>query len=196
MRNLFLACVCGALLAAGCGGNSSTPTTPSDVRSATLSSSSPSGTPASGGTSNNGSPGAGDNSGHQGNGGSDAGATPPATTPPPTMTPPPSTTPPTTEPEPNHPEPPEAQPEPEPEPEHGDDVPGGEQETEAKGTLGPITGACPAISSKVGSTKVTTSQATRFDDAACTAFKAGDKVEVDGVKQADGSIAATRLRKK
>jgi hypothetical protein len=71
-----------------------------------------------------------------------------------------------------------------------------ENEAEVEGTLGAITGTCPAITSTVGSTKFTTSASTRFDDAACSAFKAGDKVEVKGSKNADGSIAATRLKKK
>jgi hypothetical protein len=69
-------------------------------------------------------------------------------------------------------------------------------DVDVEGTLGAVTGACPAIASTVGSTKFTTSASTRFDDAACTAFKSGDKVEVSGAKQADGSIAATRLKKK
>lgn len=79
-----------------------------------------------------------------------------------------------------------------------DDNDNGENENEAEveGALGAITGTCPAITSTVGSTKFTTSASTRFDDAACSAFKAGDRVEVKGTKNADGSIAATRLKKK
>ena len=83
--------------------------------------------------------------------------------------------------------------------EDGDDDNGddndNENEADAEGTLGAVTGTCPAIASSVGSTKFTTSASTRFDDA-CSSFKAGDRVEVKGSKNTDGSIAATRLRKK
>jgi len=68
-------------------------------------------------------------------------------------------------------------------------------EVEVKGTLGPITGTCPSISSSVGTTHFTTNGSTRFDDVACTALKAGNTVEVKGTRNADGSIAATRVKK-
>jgi hypothetical protein len=70
-----------------------------------------------------------------------------------------------------------------------------ENEAEVEGTLGPITGTCPSISSSVGTTKFTTNSSTKFDDVACTALKAGGKVEVKGTRNADGSIAATRVKK-
>lgn len=76
--------------------------------------------------------------------------------------------------------------------EPGDD----EAEAEVEGTLGALTGTCPSIKSSVGSTMFATSPSTRFDGAACTAFKSGDRVEVEGTKKSDGSITATRLRKK
>ena len=78
-----------------------------------------------------------------------------------------------------------------PEPEPGD-----QNEAEVRGTLGAVSGRCPAIASSVGATTFTTSSSTRFDDAACTAFKAGDSVEVRGTRQADGSLAATRLKRR
>ena len=71
-----------------------------------------------------------------------------------------------------------------------------ENEVEADGALGAVTGTCPAIASTVGSTKFTTTTSTRFDGAACSALKAGDRVEVKGSKKSDGSIAATRVNKK
>jgi hypothetical protein len=70
------------------------------------------------------------------------------------------------------------------------------QDVELEGTLGAITGTCPVISSSVGATKFTTTASTRFDDAPCSAFKQGDKVEVKGTKNPDGSIVATRLERK
>lgn len=69
-------------------------------------------------------------------------------------------------------------------------------EIEIEGTLGSLTGSCPAISSSVSGTPFATSGATLFDGTACTAFKAGDRVQVKGPKSADGSIAATRVRKR
>jgi hypothetical protein len=68
-------------------------------------------------------------------------------------------------------------------------------EVEVEGTLGTVSGTCPAISSTVNTTKFTASASTRFDNP-CAGFKSGDKVEVKGSKNADGSIAATRLKKK
>src|SRR5207249_2189580 len=47
----------------------------------------------------------------------------------------------------------------------------GDDEVEVEGTLGPVTGTCPAISSSVGSTKFMTSSSTKFEGAACGAFK-------------------------
>ncbi len=80
---------------------------------------------------------------------------------------------------------------PETEPGDGND----QKEVDVEGTLGAVTGTCPVISSSVGSTKFMTSASTRFEDAACSAFKAGDKVEVKGTRNSDGSIAVTRLQK-
>jgi hypothetical protein len=77
------------------------------------------------------------------------------------------------------------------EPEPGDD-----NEARVRGTLGAVSGRCPAIASSVGATKFTTSSSTRFDDAACAAFRAGDSVEVRGTRQSDGSLAATRLTRR
>jgi hypothetical protein len=95
------------------------------------------------------------------------------------------------------PAPPGVEPEPEPEPEPGDNRgPGNGDEARAEGTLGAVSGTCPVIASSVGGTRFTTSASTRFDDAACSAFRTGDRVEVRGTRIADGSIAASRLEKK
>ena len=55
------------------------------------------------------------------------------------------------------------------------------------------TGACPAITFTVRSTKVTTTSATRFKDIACAAVQNGVEVEVRGIRQSDGSVVATRV---
>jgi hypothetical protein len=70
-----------------------------------------------------------------------------------------------------------------------------ENEVDVRGALGPITGTCPAISSTVGTTKFATTASTRFDDVACPALKAGASMRVRGIRNADGSVTATRLQK-
>jgi len=67
-----------------------------------------------------------------------------------------------------------------------------ENEVESSGTMGAVTGACPSITSSVGTTPFTTSPSTRFDSA-CSSFASGQRVEVKGTRLANGSIAATRL---
>lgn len=59
------------------------------------------------------------------------------------------------------------------------------------GLPSPLT--CPAMTFMVGTTKVTTTATTTFDDVTCTALTNGAIVEVDGTKQADGSILATKV---
>jgi len=68
-------------------------------------------------------------------------------------------------------------------------------EVEMRGALGSVTGTCPAISSTVAGSKFTTTSSTRFDNA-CSSFASGQQVEVRGTRNTDGSIAATRLRKR
>jgi uncharacterized protein DUF5666 len=71
-----------------------------------------------------------------------------------------------------------------------------DNEVELKGALGPITGSgCPSIQSSVGSTKFTTSTSTTFEDVSCSSLKAGDMVEVKGTRQANGTVAASRVQK-
>lgn len=72
----------------------------------------------------------------------------------------------------------------------------GRDEAKAEGLLSAISGTCPAIASSVGGTRFTTSASTRFDGAACSAFRNGDRVEAKGTRTGDGSIAASRLEKK
>ena len=76
-----------------------------------------------------------------------------------------------------------------------DEVEEDENEVEVEGTLGALSGGCPAIAFTVATVKVTTSAATRFDDTSCASLKNGDRVEVKGTKRSDGSIAATRVKK-
>jgi hypothetical protein len=73
-----------------------------------------------------------------------------------------------------------------------------EDEVELKGKIdaGSIAGTCGTnFSFKVNGTLVTTSATTRFKDVQCSSLKAGDSVEVKGIRNADGSISATRVEK-
>lgn len=79
----------------------------------------------------------------------------------------------------------------------GDDDNGGQQgEVDASGALGGLKGSCSAVSFTLGGYHVTTSASTTFDGGACSTFKNGDMVEMKGTRQADGSVAATKLKKK
>lgn len=58
--------------------------------------------------------------------------------------------------------------------------------------LSPTTG-CPVVTFMIGTTKVTTSAATVFDDVTCATLTNTTLVEVEGTRQTDGSILATRV---
>ena len=69
---------------------------------------------------------------------------------------------------------------------------------EVEGRVFELSGTCPTLTFKVGATagtatKVTTSATTTFSGVTCTAIANGAKVEVEGTKQADGSIAASSV---
>ena len=70
-----------------------------------------------------------------------------------------------------------------------------DDETELEGTISGLssTGNCPVVTFMIGSRKVTTSAATTFDDVSCANLANNARVEVDGIKQADGSVLATRV---
>lgn len=54
-------------------------------------------------------------------------------------------------------------------------------------------GSCPAVSFTIGATHVATSASTKLEDVTCATLVNGMSVEVKGVVQADGSIAATKV---
>jgi hypothetical protein len=70
-----------------------------------------------------------------------------------------------------------------------------DDEARVRGRLGSIAGTCPSITSTAAGVRFTTSPSTRFDDG-CSSFRAGDSVEIRGRRNGDGSIAATRMRKR
>lgn len=79
-------------------------------------------------------------------------------------------------------------------PGHDDDE---DQEAEVKGTVGgaAVGHACPAFTFTVGSTTVTTSAATKFEDTTCVGVVNGIRVEVDGTKTGPNAISAKKVQK-
>ena len=67
--------------------------------------------------------------------------------------------------------------------------------SEIEGTISGISAVsgCPVVTFMIGTTQVTTSATTTFDDVTCATLANGALVEVEGAKQADGSIVATRV---
>lgn len=70
-------------------------------------------------------------------------------------------------------------------------------EAEITGTVtGAPTTGCPLITFYVGTTKVTTTASTTWDDVTCATLASGDSVKVEGAKQPDGSIVAKEVEKR
>jgi hypothetical protein len=71
-----------------------------------------------------------------------------------------------------------------------------------EGSLGGLKGACPVINFGVNGYAVKTSAATKYypdipaPGAKCEDLKSGTKVEVEGKRQADGSVLAEKVTKK
>ncbi len=72
-----------------------------------------------------------------------------------------------------------------------DDATGGE--FEIQGSAGGVKGSCPSLTFTVNGYSVSTNGSTMFSGFACADLKSGTKVTVDGVKQTDGSVLATRI---
>ena len=72
---------------------------------------------------------------------------------------------------------------------------GAVDEMELEGVISGLsaTSGCPVVTFMIGTTKVTTSAATVFDDVLCSALANGALVEVEGTLQPDGSILATSV---
>lgn len=77
----------------------------------------------------------------------------------------------------------------------GNDNEGTADAEEVEGAISGLsaTTGCPVVTFMIGTTKVTTSAATSFDDVTCATLANAALVEVEGTTQADGSILATRV---
>lgn len=68
-----------------------------------------------------------------------------------------------------------------------------DDDDDIEGTVSELSGTCPNLTFAVGTTRVTTNDTTEFKGAACTALVNGTRIEAEGTRQADGSIAATKI---
>ncbi len=66
-------------------------------------------------------------------------------------------------------------------------------DVEVSGTVGSLSGACPALSFQVSGSSVRTTAATRFEHGSCGDLRAGVRVEVKGTRTGNGPITATRV---
>jgi hypothetical protein len=57
-----------------------------------------------------------------------------------------------------------------------------------KGVVSNLSGSCVTLTFTVQSTTVKTNGATKFEDGPCTRIAKGTRVEVEGTRQADGTI--------
>jgi hypothetical protein len=62
-----------------------------------------------------------------------------------------------------------------------------------KGVVAGLTGACPTRSFTVAGTAIKTSAATRFEGGTCATLANGVTAEIEGTRQGDGSVLATKV---
>ena len=68
-------------------------------------------------------------------------------------------------------------------------------EVELEGNLTGRSGTCPSISFSLSGTPVVTNSSTEFKDGSCSSLANGQRVEVKGTRQGDGSVLARRVEK-
>lgn len=73
-----------------------------------------------------------------------------------------------------------------------DDDEDDEDDNEVEGVVAGLTGTCPTITFTVNGITVVTGMATKFEDS-CTQITNGKRVEVEGTRQADGSLVAREV---
>jgi len=65
----------------------------------------------------------------------------------------------------------------------------------AQGTVSGLGGTCPSVTFFIGSTKVTTSLSTQFEDVTCLTLANSMKVEVKGTRANDGTLMASKVER-
>lgn len=68
-----------------------------------------------------------------------------------------------------------------------------DDEFEGKGAVSGLSGTCPAITFTLNAITIRATSATEFKEGACTSIANGDIVEVEGVRQTDGSVLAKKI---
>ena len=66
-------------------------------------------------------------------------------------------------------------------------------EFEARGAVAGLSGVCPVISLTLNGTTVRSNPSTKFKGATCASIANGTTIEVEGIRQADGSVVATEI---
>jgi len=79
--------------------------------------------------------------------------------------------------------------------EDDDDDEDDKDEVELEGNLTGRSGTCPSISFSLSGTPVVTNSSTEFKDGSCSSLANGQRVEVKGTRQGDGSVLARRVEK-
>ena len=67
------------------------------------------------------------------------------------------------------------------------------EEMDLKGVVAGLAGTCPTRSFTVAGTPIKTSAATRFSGVSCATLANGVRVEIEGTRQGDGSVLATKV---
>jgi hypothetical protein len=70
----------------------------------------------------------------------------------------------------------------------------GVEEMELEGIVSGLSGTCPTMTFTLNSMTVRTTALTEFKDGGCSALQNGAKVEIEGLKQPDGSVTALTVR--
>ncbi|HXH07276.1 MAG TPA: DUF5666 domain-containing protein [Vicinamibacterales bacterium] len=64
---------------------------------------------------------------------------------------------------------------------------------EVEGIVSQLSGRCPRLSFTLGGERIVTDASTRFERVTCATLRDGARVEVDGLRQADGTILAREV---
>lgn len=70
-----------------------------------------------------------------------------------------------------------------------------DDEAEISGTMAGLSGSCPSIRFAIGANSVATNGATEFSKVSCGTLKNGDRVKVEGTRQANGVILAHEVKR-
>jgi hypothetical protein len=67
------------------------------------------------------------------------------------------------------------------------------EDVELEGLVSALGGSCPNLTFMVNGTSVETNSSTRFDEGRCSDIQNGEKIEVEGLRQPNGSVVAQNI---